>query len=190
MRLRIATMVLACFLCSVALAADKPLDVRDVMTATQFHATGLDKLTPEQLDAFNAWLATYAHAHAPATAIAASAAVAPAAPASAVPMPAAAVAAPNPAPSATSTASFGKETMTSEQRGEPDRIESRILGNFNGWNGRSVFTLENGQVWQQADSSSFDVSLQDPKVVIKRLGLGYLLTLPGHSGSVFVRRIH
>ena len=75
-------------------------------------------------------------------------------------------------------------------RGEPDRIESRILGTFTGWNGRSVFKLENGQVWQQADSSTYDVTLHDPKVVIKHLGLGYLLTIPGQSGTVFVRRIH
>ena len=80
--------------------------------------------------------------------------------------------------------------LTSEQRGEPNRIESRILGCFNGWNGHTVFRLENGQAWQQADSSTYEVTLQDPQVVIKRLGFGYLLTLPGHSGTVFVKRIH
>lgn len=181
MRLRIATMALVSLLCGATLAADKPLDVRDVMTASQFHATGLDKLTPEQMAAFNAWLATYTHAAAPVSANGAVAAAAPAVPAAA---------ALTPAPPAASTANFGKESMTSEQRGEPDRIESRILGGFNGWNGRTVFRLENGQVWQQADSSTYDVTLQDPKVVIKRLGFGYLLTLPGHSGTVFVRRIH
>jgi len=186
MRLRIATMALVSLLAGAALAADKPLDVRDVMTASQFHATGLDKLTPEQMAAFNAWLATYTHAPAPASANAAVAAAALAVPAPAAPV----VAVPSPAPSASSNANFGKEMLTSEQRGEPERIESRILGTLNGWNGRTVFRLENGQVWQQADTSTYDVTLQDPQVVIKRLGFGYLLTLPGHSGTVFVRRIH
>ena len=185
MTLRITTLLLVSLLCGASLAADKPLDVRDVMTASQFHATGLDKLTPEQMAAFNAWLAGYTHTPVATTAVAAAVAVP-----AAAPMPAAPVAVPTPAPSAASTASFGKESMTSEQRGEPDRIESRILGTFTGWDGRSVFKLENGQVWQQADSSSYEVTLQDPKVVIKRLGLGYLLTLPGHSGTVFVRRVH
>lgn len=201
MRLRIATMVLVSLLSGAVLAADKPLDVRDAMTASQFHATGLDQLTPEQLAAFNAWLSSYAHA--PAAAAASNDGKTqlpiPGAPSSAASLPSAQpdqhatgmlVNTPaSPAPAA-STADFGRETMTPQQRGEPDRIESRILGSFSGWNGRSVFKLENGQVWQQADSSSYEVTLQDPKVVIKRLGLGYLLTLPGHSGTVFVRRVH
>jgi hypothetical protein len=187
-------MLLASLICGVALAADKPLDVRDVMTASQFHATGLDKLTPEQMAAFNAWLASYAHTPAAATAGAGTAMVAPLpvpTPAAAAAVPAApAAAVPTPAPSAASTGSFGKEMLTSEQRGEPTRIESRILGTFKGWNGRSVFKLENGQVWQQADTSTYDITLQDPPVVIKRLGFGYLMTLPGHGATVFVKRVH
>lgn len=180
MKLKSLLIAFLFFAGGTALAADKPVDVRDVMTASQFHATGLDTLKPDQLAAFNAWLAVYTHAPAAGTAAAAAPAVA----AVAAPVPVAAT----PAPATASN--FGGEMLSPKERGEPDRIESRILGTFNGWNGRTVFTLENGQVWKQADSSSYDVTLQDPPVVIKRLGLGYLLTLPGHSGTVFVKRIH
>ena len=219
MRLRVATMFLAALCCGTVLAADKPVDVRDVMTANQFHATGLDQLAPEQLAAFDSWLAGYAHVPAAgkvpdvrdgisATQFHATgldkltaeqmtafnswlAAYQPPASTGATPTPAVPVAAaPTPVPSASSTAKFGQEMLTPDKQGAPGRIESRILGTFKGWNGRTTFTLENGQVWKQADSSTYETTLQDPQVVIKSLGIGYLLTLPGHGATVFVRRIH
>jgi hypothetical protein len=38
---------------SAASGADKPLDVRDLMTANQYRSAGLDKLSPEQMNALN-----------------------------------------------------------------------------------------------------------------------------------------
>jgi hypothetical protein len=226
MRLHIATILLGVLLCGPVVAAEQPPDVRDLMTANQFHATGLDKLAPEQLTAFDAWLGGYSH---PAVAgqapdvrdlVSASqfhsigldkltpeqlaafntwlAAYRPGNPGGGATVPAVAtpaVAAAVPAPAAASAASngkFGEEMLSSQELGEPDRIESSIVGTFNGWNGRTTFKLANGQIWQQADSSTFDVTLQNPKVLIKHLTLGYVLTVPGHGagGSVFVRRIH
>ena len=162
-------------LAGAALAADKTLDVRDLMTASQFHQTGLDKLSPEELGAFNAWLAAYGHAPVAQTVL----------------VPAVAVAVTTPAPvAATGTqARFGQEMLTPDQRGEPAVIETHILGHFTGWSGNTVFTLENGQVWQQASPGEFETHLDDPKVVIKKLGFGYLLTIPGQGATVFIKRI-
>lgn len=159
---------------SLVSAADKPLDVRDVMSASQFHQTGLDKLSPEELAAFNAWLASYGKA----AAVPQAAAV-----------PAPAPAAPVSAPPAATPGNFGKEMLSSEALGEPERIETRILGTFTGWTGETVFKLENGQVWKQSASGTFETRLENPAVVIKKLGFGYLLSLPGHGASVFVRRV-
>ena len=162
---------------SVVFAADKPLDVRDVMSASQFHETGLDTLTPAQLAAFNAWLASYGK-----PAPAPQAAVAPM-------LPPVAAAAPVSAPPAATSGNFGKEMLSSEARGEPERIETRILGIFTGWSGETLFKLENGQVWKQSASGVYETRLENPAVVIKKLGVGYLLSLPGHGASVFVRRV-
>jgi len=194
MSMRTLSLVLGSIFALTAFAADKPVDVRDVMTATEFHSTGLDKLTPQEMAAFNAWLAAYAQASAPASApVAAHAAAVVPVP---VPVPAPAVAAPLPAPAptaapvaATGTAGFGQEMITPDERGEVTRISSSIVGTFTGWNGNTLFKLANGQVWQQADSSTYETRLQDPPVVIKRLGLGYLLTLTGHGATVFVKRL-
>lgn len=190
MRLRILSLLLGSCFALTTLAADKPVDVRDLMTATQFHTTGLDKLTPQELAAFNAWFAAYGPAGTPA---AAPAAAAPAAAAVPVPVAAPAVAAPlasaTAAPAASSVSSFGKEMLPGELRGEPKRIESQIVGTFNGWHGNTLFKLANGQVWQQTDTGTYDSNLQNPPVVIKRLGFGYLLTLTGHGATVFVKRV-
>ncbi|HEX4300605.1 MAG TPA: hypothetical protein VH327_07010 [Gammaproteobacteria bacterium] len=196
MKLRIVVGLLAGLLLGVAVAADKPADVRDLMTATQFHATGLDTLNPEQLAAFNAWLAAYAHSAAAGSgaasaSVAVPAVVAPAAPAMpVVAAPAPTPAVPTPAPAATSnTNAFGQQMLAPAKRDEPARIESTLVGHFTGWNGSTVFKLANGQVWKQAGSGYFQANLQDPKVVIKRLAFGYLLTLPGQGDTVFVKRV-
>lgn len=162
-------------------------DVRDLMSARQFHATGLDALSPEQVTAFNTWLASYSHPPAAAGANAASVSVPAVVPAAPVP---AAPVIPAPTPSAGSgTDSFGKTMLTPDTRAEPERIESNIVGRFKGWSGTTVFTLANGQVWRQAASGYFETNLQDPAVVIKRLSIGYLLTLPNQGETVFVVRV-
>lgn len=190
MRLRIVPLVLGSLFALTTLAADKPVDVRDLMTATQFHTTGLDKLTPQELAAFNAWLAAYGPAGTPAATPAAAPPAAAAVPVPAVALPLTAPSpAPSSAPAAGTAAGFGQEMLTPDTRGEATRISSSIVGAFNGWHGNTLFKLANGQVWQQTDSSSYDSNLQNPQVVIKRLGFGYLLTLTGHGATVFVKRV-
>ncbi|MGE5626031.1 MAG: hypothetical protein ACM3ZT_10840 [Bacillota bacterium] len=154
-----------------AVAADKPVDVRDLMTANQFHQLGLDKLTPEELAAFNAWLAGYGRLSAPA----------------ATPAPVTKAA---PAAATRADAGFGQEMLSAAARGEPDRIETRILGTFTGWNGSTVFKFENGQTWVQAGQGDLDTHLENPQVVIKKLGFGYLLTIPGQGATVFIKRVN
>ena len=46
-------------------------------------------------------------------------------------------------------------------RPEPKELTSIILGKFNGWDGDTVFNLENGQVWKQIERDKFSVRLQD-----------------------------
>lgn len=221
-------------------AGSGSVDVRNLITVSQYSATGLGKLSPAQLQAFNAWLGQFLNSPAAASAASANApdvrnymsvnaynqsglanlsaselgalnawfgqylkanpqsgqvsGAAPAQPAQAV-VAAPVVAAPAPqaavAASDSGSSGFGMDSMAPEQNTEtPKRIESRIVGEFNGWNGNTVFKLENGQVWQQAATGFYtNVSMENPQVVIKKLLFGYLLTLPGQGETVFVRRI-
>jgi hypothetical protein len=167
-----------CMLCSAAVFAGTPapktMDIRDLMNVTQFDKAGLNKLTPEEIKALNAWLNQYLNA-CTATPVKATASR------NAASLPVA----------ASSTAGFGADSMTPKESPlEPARMETRIAGLFTGWTGDTVFKLENGQIWKQAATGYFtNVELDHPEVVIKKLSFGYLLTLPGHGETVFVRRI-
>jgi hypothetical protein len=75
--------------------------------------------------------------------------------------------------------------------GARDTIESSIAGDFVGWRGHTVFTLENGQQWQQAESGTRDTgTIASPNVKIKPMILGsWLMYVDGCNCSVRVKRV-
>jgi hypothetical protein len=69
-------------------------------------------------------------------------------------------------------------------------VESTIAGEFNGWNGKTRVTLENGQVWEQAESGRGGYRLSSPKVKIKPMSFGsWLMYVDGCPCDVRVKRI-
>ncbi len=73
---------------------------------------------------------------------------------------------------------------------EPEVIESRIVGPYKGYNGRSRFTLENGQVWAQSQQESRAYPPTDsPQVIIVKGGWGHRMYILG-GGNIRVSRIH
>ena len=72
-----------------------------------------------------------------------------------------------------------------------ETVEARISGAFNGWRGQTIFRLDNGQQWQQAESGAYDAGhFTDPKVKIKPMLLGsWLMYVDGCGCSVRVQRI-
>lgn len=158
---------------SILAAANGPANLENILTGDQYRAAGLDTLSADQVAALNGWLTGYLRAQEP------TATVTPTIPA--VP----AVAAPA---ASTVPGSFGG-VMLQSNVGESDSIDTSIKGLFLGWNGETIFTLANRQVWKQAESGEYSTHLQDPEVIIKKLRFGYLLTLPGSGQTVFVIRI-
>ena len=71
-------------------------------------------------------------------------------------------------------------------------VVSRLPGPFTGWEGGTLFRLENGQVWRSVDSGSSlrGVNAQDPRVTIRK-GLigGWRLKVEGYNASVRVERV-
>lgn len=68
-------------------------------------------------------------------------------------------------------------------------VESRIVGEFRGWEGRTVFSLENGQRWQAAGSDTYVLprALMNPAVKITPGALGsFWLTVEGVKSRVKV----
>lgn len=70
-------------------------------------------------------------------------------------------------------------------------IVSRLVGPFDGWDGNTVFTLENGQIWKQADSSTLNVpEIENPQVRIEQgVFNAWKLSVEGYGKRVRVERI-
>ncbi len=118
-------------------------------------------------------------------------------PAAAATLPAGASAPPAVVPPAP-TASAAQAPSAASQFGLPvkapdadiNRIESSIVGKFEGWRANSSIRLANGQVWQITDDSSHFLDLDSPKVAIRRGALtAFYLEIEGTNHSPRVRRV-
>jgi hypothetical protein len=132
------------------------------MSAAEFRAAGLDKLSPEELARLNAWLAAQFGAQALAG--------------STLPEP------------------VQDRRGLPQPQGPRETIVSRIDGDFDGWNGggprKTRFVLQNGQVWEQIDTSVFLLRATDPVVTIEPAMFGsWILKVEGYNQGVRVRRI-
>ena len=71
----------------------------------------------------------------------------------------------------------------------PEVIQSRIVGPFTGYTGRTIFTLENGQRWAQSQrDSAYFPKIDSPPVVIVKAGFGYRMHIAG-GGAIRVSLI-
>ena len=72
----------------------------------------------------------------------------------------------------------------------PQVIQSKIVGPFTGYTGRTVFTLENGQRWAQSQrDSAYFAKIDSPPVVIVKAGLGYRMHIAG-GGAIRVVKVN
>lgn len=73
----------------------------------------------------------------------------------------------------------------------PRRIETRIVGEFRGWGGGTIFRLENGQLWQQSNPESYRLPkpLTNPPVAIVKSRIGGYVMLVGGCPQLRVKRI-
>ena len=72
----------------------------------------------------------------------------------------------------------------------PEVIQSRIVGPFTGYNGRTTFVLENGQRWAQSQrDSAYFPKIDSPPVVIVKAGFGYRMYIAG-GGAIRVTKVN
>ncbi|MBK7908676.1 MAG: hypothetical protein IPJ78_19300 [Gemmatimonadetes bacterium] len=145
--------LLCCAPVSMVAAQSLPAELRIevLMTAQQFQRAGLSKLSAEELEQLNAWMARYTLAVMQA-----------------------------------STPGAGKAGVSG---GASAVIESRIDGEFSGWDGETVFKLANGQIWQQASYAYKYHYAFSPKVLIYRSGAGFRMKVDGVDGEIAVRQL-
>lgn len=73
--------------------------------------------------------------------------------------------------------------------GGGDVIEAQIDGEFQGWEGETIFKLTNGQIWQQSSYAYTYTYKYMPKVMIIKTTSGYELHVDGMDQRIRVRRI-
>ena len=70
-------------------------------------------------------------------------------------------------------------------------IVSRVMGRFSGWDGDTIFELENGMIWKQDEGSTWYMNPQDNPVVTIEKGMfgSWRLSVEGYNRTVDVERI-
>ena len=159
----LAGLALAGSLAGTAVAQDAFSSLEEQMTGKEFSDAGLEKLSDEELAALNAWL----RAHSVGT-----------------------LDAPNVA-YAEQGDLRGFESRESRSLREGGPIQSTLKGEFTGWDGNTVFELENGMIWKQDEKDTFYIRpIIDPQVVIEPGAFGtWRLSIVGYGSSVRVQRI-
>lgn len=152
------------------MAADGFSSLEEQMNGKEFTAAGLNKLSQEELDALNAWIRKHSLATLDTPTVASS-----------------------------TTSTVTTDDSGGDRRGLKDDdsddddspIKSRILGDFDGWDGQTVFKLENGMIWVQADKDKFYIrSVENPVAVIKPGMFGtWRLSIEGYGSECKVKRI-
>jgi hypothetical protein len=164
-KLLLAVMALLCT--QTILAQTSFSSLEEQMTGKDFQATGLEKLSAEELEALNSWIRSRSLATLD-------------------------------SPKAGSGAVYTEQSGDSrgfenEQMRNADKstITSRLVGSFEGWDGQTVFTLENGMIWEQADKDKFYVkSVENPVVTIEPGAFRtWRLSVEGYASECRVERI-
>lgn len=165
--MRIFTLILFLFLASMALvAAEKtPPNIESLMTAEDYSASGLDKLSAAERAHLSDWVARYRDG---------------------------AIKGPPPPPKKPSQMTEQEQVVAKKEKEEKkkEQIVAKVLPSFRGWSGKTVFHLDNGQVWQQRITGTMRYSGDDSTVIITRNLIGkYVMEHQDSGRSVGVKRI-
>jgi hypothetical protein len=68
-------------------------------------------------------------------------------------------------------------------------IESRVDGDWEGWQGDTIVKLTNGQIWEQIGAKVSARARVNPKVLIFKRGSGHFMQVDGESSAVQVGRL-
>ena len=139
-------------LCGVV-RADGP-DIRNLMTPEEFEASGLEKLSPQEIEALNRWIVRYTAHEAP------------------------------------EVRRQDKVVKAEAEKADVEGIKTRIAGAFSGWDGDTVFRLENGQVWKQRLEGRWHYRAEAPEVELHKNMMGFwVLRVVEADKSIGVKRL-
>ncbi len=147
--MRLTSILCILFLSSSLQASDKFPGIKALMTDEELTASGISKLSEQEISGLNQWLIRYTA---------------------------------NEAHIVKNTEEVKKKSF--------ENLDSKVIGLFRGWTGKTKFRLENGQVWQQRYSNKWTTKIDNPDVRITRNALGfYDMEILAKGRKIGVRRI-
>lgn len=166
---RFSALLAAALIACSAPAALAQESIQRQMTTEEFAAAGLDKLSAAELESLNRWLLRQVQEESSAAADQAR----------------------EEERRQARVDSAGRKDGGAFSAGR-EAFQTNIVGEFNGFGRGRLYTLANGQVWEQTDSSRLDgVRRTDPQVTISPGALGsWYLRLEGFSTRAKVRRVN
>ena len=152
--------------------------LEEQMTGKEFSAAGLDKLSPQELDVLNDWLRGHSVATLETKTVSAEVADS---------------AEDQPELKSKDEDEDEDEDKDKDEDEDEDRttITSKLVGTFDGWDGQSVFELENGQIWAQVSKKKWNIKeVENPVAVIEPGMFGtWRLHIEGFDKDCRVKRI-
>ncbi|MGB2261719.1 MAG: hypothetical protein ACPH2M_04090 [Luminiphilus sp.] len=168
--------------------ASEPGSIEDMMSAEERLKSGVDTLTAEQRQFLSDWLREN-YARNPAKVVSSPATVpdtSPQQPAS------------NEATADTIEDEIDRrvaarlaDNRASEKKPASDSsFEARLTGNFTGWSGKTVFRLDDGQVWRQRSAANYRHRSTDMRVKFKKNWMGgWEMTVVSSGKTVLVSKV-
>ena len=164
--------ILLVLVSNVLIAQQSFSTLEEQMNGKEFTAAGLEKLTPDELSALNQWIRSHSlatlEAAKPATATAGET-------------------------TAGTTGAGDDRGFEIQNMQDSDRtpISSKLVGQFTGWDGQTVFKLDNGMIWEQADKDKFFIkAVENPMITITPGVFNtWKLTVEGYASHCKVKRI-
>lgn len=188
---------------TVNMAADKQApEIQTLMAPEDFTASGLDKLTDAERAHLSDWVARYREGAVKGptvpgkqrkeAAAAAAAAEAEGTAEAGSERDTTRVAADESAPATTDE--YPGEYTTKKEKKKKDKVKfelrAKVIPEFRGWSGKTVFSLDNGQVWRQRTPGSMRYSGGDSNIIITQNWMGkFIMNHPDSGRSVGIRRI-
>ncbi|WP_373520744.1 hypothetical protein [Aquiflexum sp.] len=68
-------------------------------------------------------------------------------------------------------------------------MENKIDGNFEGWEGETIFKMMNGEIWQQSSYAYMYHYTYSPQVIIYKTSNGYVMKVEGIEEKIDVIKL-
>jgi hypothetical protein len=169
-------------------AQPEPGGLKDMMSPEERQKSGVDTLTAEQRQFLSEWLLEN-YTRNPAEVVSSPATAPDTSPQQA---------ASNEATADTIEAEIDRrlaarlaDNRASEKKPASDSsFEARLTGNFTGWSGKTVFRLDDGQVWRQRSAANYRHRGTDMRVKFKKNWMGgWEMTVVSSGKTVLVSKV-